>query len=233
MPPLETSAALIAMDLATAIHNGHLGPDAKVPSQTQLMKAYGVSMATAASALAKVREAGLTWTSRGRGVFVTTGPGGLPGPREEELCDRVPDRPQYTDAIALYRAGDLLQSQAATTYLPDDPDPTTYVHDRWDYEEHEEAPRPVPVAALAALDRVMLRALGDAMIATARRVVGYGPMEADRFLVVVARSVLFNGAARPAGQEPIAVMPGPPSEADGAVRRLFPREPSADPGSPF
>jgi hypothetical protein len=72
-PGLVTSdnpAALIAMDIATAIHAGALGPGQRIPSQTALMDAYKVAMDTAAAALRKLREHGLTRTQPGRGVVV-------------------------------------------------------------------------------------------------------------------------------------------------------------------
>ena len=210
-PVAQVSAAQIAMDLATVIHGGLIALDEKVPTAEHLSSVYGVDQATAQRALDLLRQAELTEARHSR--FFRP---------DDEIADRVPDRPRHGPIPLLYRAGDVLISEAATQ-CSDSADPAFYVDDRWNYEDHEPDPRRVSAAALTGLDREMLRALGHAMHAAARRAVGYGLSDTERFLTDVARVILQGGAVRPEGQVPIAEMPGPASEADGASARVFPR----------
>lgn len=200
--PLAPTAASIAMDLATAIEQGHIGPGRQLPTQSELMKAYGVAMATASSALHKVRDAGLATSRPGAGVFAAA-------------------RPQHTDIALLYRAGRVCRSLAATSWPPDRT-PTIEVVDAYDHDSQETVGRALDATVLAALDRTVLRALGDTFTAAARRIVGHGPGPDDPRLIEAARAVLRDGARRPDNQPSIPVYSGPHRDEDAVTRRLWP-----------
>ncbi|MEU1813516.1 winged helix-turn-helix domain-containing protein [Micromonospora aurantiaca (nom. illeg.)] len=208
-------AALIAMDIATAIHAGALSPGQRLPSQTELMRAYGVAMATAASALRKLRTHGLTHTLPGRGVVVA------------EF--------QHSDVATLYRVGEVCRGLAATTFPPGRA-PLMGVDQFHDHETSETIQRPIDMSALVALDRAVLRALGDSFVSTARRAVGYGLADADQHLLAAARAILRDGGRRPEDQPPIAVFGGASTDDDQYARRLWPHhraDESSDDGPPF
>lgn len=64
------SAAAIAAELRAAIASGAYPPGDRLPGENALMKTYGVARMTARSALAMLRNEGLTSTRKGAGVFV-------------------------------------------------------------------------------------------------------------------------------------------------------------------
>jgi DNA-binding transcriptional MocR family regulator len=196
-------AARIAMDLATVIFDGTLGEDQEVPSQTELMKAYGVAMGTAAAALARVRDAGLIQTT--------------PGCRSTVL----PRRSWPGDVGVLYEAGDLCRSVASTSYGIS---PPTYgIGFYYDHHWDEEVPaREVDVEVLTHLDRTVVRAMGEQLRRAARRIVGHGPQAGDDRLVEAAQALLRDGGRRPDNQPGIAWSPRWPGDGDHAARRLWP-----------
>lgn len=60
----------IARELRDGIESGEYGPGDRLPGENELMATYGVARMTARQALAVLREAGLTETRKGAGVFV-------------------------------------------------------------------------------------------------------------------------------------------------------------------
>lgn len=211
----DTSAASIAMDLATAIHTGLIRPDDRLPSQTELMAAYGVAMATAASALRKVRDAGLTRSEPGRGVYALS------------------HHRRNGDVAALYQAGNLCRSVASTTFRPGS-DPIMEVGGYDDWDGSEIPGRRVNVAALVALDRTVARVLGDTFTAAARRIVGHGRQETDQQVIDAARAILHDGGHRPDGQPAIAFFGGTLADEDRVAERLWPNIKETTPeGAPF
>ena len=64
----------IADDLRSQIAAGALSQGDRVPSETQLMKRYGVARMTVRQALASLKAEGLLLAEHGRGVFVRTSP---------------------------------------------------------------------------------------------------------------------------------------------------------------
>jgi DNA-binding transcriptional MocR family regulator len=204
------SAASIAMDLAAAIHRGLIGPGQKIPSQAELMSAYGVAMATAAAAIAKVREAGMIRSEVGRGSFVVKDPGG--------------------DVGTLYLASLLCAQVASTTWPPGVP-PTlpAWVPYEAGYDDDGHAGRHIDATALVGLDRSVARALADTFRARARQIVGHGAGPGDQTLIDAARAIVRDGGRRPDGQPGIALYGGA-DEDDGVVYRLWPHR--ADPPGP-
>ena len=63
----------IADEIAADIAGGKLGPDAPIPSESDIQQTYGVARATARHAVAELRSRGLIYTVPGRGSFVGTG----------------------------------------------------------------------------------------------------------------------------------------------------------------
>ncbi len=64
----------IADRLRDSIASGELGPGAKLPSESALMREFDVSQGTARQALAILRGEGLVVAEHGRGVFVRSRP---------------------------------------------------------------------------------------------------------------------------------------------------------------
>ncbi|OXM62581.1 MULTISPECIES: GntR family transcriptional regulator [Amycolatopsis] len=64
----------IADSLRSEIESGTLGPGAQLPALPALTSEYGVSIGTAKSALAVLRDAGLIVTRQGKGSYVRTRP---------------------------------------------------------------------------------------------------------------------------------------------------------------
>jgi DNA-binding GntR family transcriptional regulator len=60
----------IAADLRASILSGHLAPDSKLPSETQLMTQYGVSRTVAKWAVSVLKGEGLVEGRRGSGTYV-------------------------------------------------------------------------------------------------------------------------------------------------------------------
>jgi DNA-binding transcriptional MocR family regulator len=221
----DNPAALIAMDLATAIHKGLIGRGERLPTQGSLMKSYGVAMGTVAAALRKLRECGLAYSAAGR-VFAAADD--WPDP-PEEYAAKLP----RGEVALLFRASDICRGLAATAHPREG---RAQFHDTaYDHEEGcEVVVRTVDASALDGLDRVMLRALGDALAAAARRFVGYGPAEIDRHLLTMAEVIVRSGARRDPAQPPIALMPGTPSREEDVALRIWPERAAAlADGAPF
>ncbi|MER5181322.1 winged helix-turn-helix domain-containing protein [Streptomyces sp. NPDC002896] len=65
----------IADDFKRRIRDGELPPGEKLPSETELMAAHGVSRTVARQAISRLREDGYVISHQGKGSFVTL-PGG-------------------------------------------------------------------------------------------------------------------------------------------------------------
>ena len=64
----------IADLLRSAIERGDLGPGERLPSETELMKRYGVAQGTVRQAVGLLRSEGVVVAEHGRGVFVRARP---------------------------------------------------------------------------------------------------------------------------------------------------------------
>ncbi|MFJ4654502.1 GntR family transcriptional regulator [Nocardia sp. NPDC088792] len=195
-PAYRATAAEIAVDLITAIHNGHYQPGDKLPSQTELMTTYGVAMATAAAALRKLRDHGLTTTQPGRGVYLTTALLHTASPRTattaEELGTRAHDegshpdssesngsqrwKQRYTDIATLYHAADRLTAlaeQAETlTATTDDGSP------------------------LGGLHPTVLKTLAHTLTTAAHHIINHGPTSATHTTITAAHRILTQDGRR-------------------------------------
>lgn len=211
----DSVASQIAMDLASVIVSGTLRENEELPSQAELMQAYGVAMGTAAAALAKVRDAGLIETSPGRRA-------------------RVLRRWSWQgDVATLFLAGHLCRSEAAISH--GDGPPTAVVAWCYDREWDQQVPvRKIDTETLTHLDRTVIRALGEQLHRAALRIVGLGSADGDDRLVAAAEALLRDGGRRPQDQAGIALSPGWPSDKDNPARRLWPeRYAESDDPSPF
>ncbi|MFD6160019.1 winged helix-turn-helix domain-containing protein [Nocardia sp. NPDC060256] len=188
-PAHRATAAAIAVDLITAIHNGHYQPGDRLPSQSQLMTTYGVSMATAAAALRKLREHGLTTTQPGRGVYLattiphgqftqtTTDTGELSTPDGEHLSsdDSTPQRWQqrYTDITTLYHAASHLSTLAQRT------------------EQSNDTRNP-----LRNLHPAVLQTLAHTLTSTAHHIINHGPTPTTHVTITAAHHILGHEGRR-------------------------------------
>jgi GntR family transcriptional regulator len=64
----------IADSLRTAIRSGELAPGARLPSEAELIRDFGVAQGTVRNALNLLRTEGLLYSEQGRGVFVRARP---------------------------------------------------------------------------------------------------------------------------------------------------------------
>jgi GntR family transcriptional regulator len=64
----------IADAIRGAVASGELAPGAKVPSETELVRSFGVAQGTVRNALGLLRSEGLLLAEHGKGVFVRTRP---------------------------------------------------------------------------------------------------------------------------------------------------------------
>lgn len=205
---MTASADDIAGDLALAIHQRLIRPGERLPSQSKLMSSYGVAMATAASALAKLAAAGLTRSEPGRGTFARARPPMTPCP--------------VLDVLA---AASVCRSLAASGFARK---PTFSIggHPDWDtpYCDPEKhwPPRTVDASALDGLDRYVLRWMSEALYAAARHMVGHGTAAADPHLIAAAQAILENGAKRPEAQAAIGVSGPPVPDCEAVALRIWP-----------
>ncbi|WP_405163040.1 winged helix-turn-helix domain-containing protein [Nocardia sp. NBC_01499] len=192
-PAHRATAAAIAVDLITAIHNGHYQPGDRLPSQTQLMTTYGVSMATAAAALRKLREHGLTTTQPGRGVYLaTTFPhgqfaqtatttGDLSTSDDDHLPgENTPQRWQqrYTDITTLYHAASHLttlaqRNEQAEQHAPDTRNPLRNLHP------------------------TVLHTLAHTLTSTAHHIINHGPTPTTHVTITAAHHILTGDGRLP------------------------------------
>lgn len=206
----ETPAERIAGDLALAIHQQLIRPGERLPSQSQLMTAYGVAMGTASAALGKLAAAGLIRTVPGAGTYAAPLDPFTPSPVRD-----------------LFAAAALCRGLAAR-YLPPDAAPVAEVHvgGSADTSGDREGPLTVlvDVAPLEGLDRHVLRWMSEALLSAARRLVAKGPDSADEHAhaVATARALLRDGGRRPEGQPAIAVHGGPRPDGEDVARRIWP-----------
>ncbi|WP_194905638.1 GntR family transcriptional regulator [Catenulispora rubra] len=112
--------------LLDELRAGELVPGGRVPSETELAAAFGVSRVTAKSALEVLRQAGIVERLRGKGSFVVPAPPALDGVTSRDLAERAEDEPApAADAASRSRGrsrnrkpdGDL--DQAIAFLLPD------------------------------------------------------------------------------------------------------------------
>jgi DNA-binding transcriptional regulator YhcF (GntR family) len=64
--------AQLAGRIRTAVHNGTLGPGARVPSVRELAEIAGVNVNTARAVYARLESEGIVRSEQGRGTFVAT-----------------------------------------------------------------------------------------------------------------------------------------------------------------
>lgn len=213
-PPPEPPAALIAGDLAMAIHQRLIRPGEQLPTQGKLMLSYTVSAGTVSSALRKLAAADLIRVVPGRGAYA------VDHGRARVL--------RHNPVLDILDAADICRSEALAARPPSDREPIhlRMVDSEWDrpHVDPEKVwpPRKIPIGALAALDRHLLRWLGEAFLLAARRVVHTGLTAADEHLLAAARSILDNGARRPEEQFPIVGMSGATSAAEDVATRIWP-----------
>ena len=88
----RTLAQGLVEQLSAQIRDGRLAPHTKLPTEGQVMQAYGVSRTVVREALSRLQAAGLVATRHGIGTFVV-GPGAEPafslGPRQLETLRDV------------------------------------------------------------------------------------------------------------------------------------------------
>lgn len=88
----RTLAQDLVDQLSAQIRDGRLAPESKLPSEGQVMQAYGVSRTVVREALSRLQAAGLVATRHGIGTFVV-GPGVEPaftlGPQQLETLRDV------------------------------------------------------------------------------------------------------------------------------------------------
>nr|BEK71521.1 hypothetical protein KPHV_87480 [Kitasatospora purpeofusca] len=221
MPSFETPAERIAGDLALAIHRGLITSGEKLPSQAQLMKAYGVAMGTASSALGKLAAVGMIRTVPGSGTFAEP---------DGHILGVYNSNP-VTDVLA---AASLCRHLAAVSFPPGTETPTTYIGGTPDWDDpHADPDRVLPpqrldVSALVALDRHLLRWMSEAYLTAARRLIGSGQSDADVHLVESARALLRSGGRRPESQPGIAVAGGPYPDDEDVALRIWPERRTPD-----
>ena len=92
----------IADNLRSEIESGKLGPGAQLPALPALTSEYGVSIGTAKSALAVLRDAGLIVTRQGKGSYVRTRPDTSDGASSsalDQLRETVAELVDRVDAL--------------------------------------------------------------------------------------------------------------------------------------
>ncbi|WP_374215313.1 GntR family transcriptional regulator [Streptomyces sp. NEAU-Y11] len=218
----ETPAERIAGDLALAIHLRMIRAGEALPSQSKIMSSYGVATGTAASALAKLRRAGLTRGEAGRGTFV---------------LERPPMK--ANPVLDVMAAASMCRALSSTTFPAGTTHPTLDVGGDPDWEHSDRdpekviPPRRVDVSTLTTLDRSLLRWMSEAFLSAARRLVGNGPTEADQHLIDSARAILRDGAKRPDRQPAIAEFGGPKPPDEDVALRIWPERARQDHGDPL
>lgn len=73
-PPARPLHATLRVHLESEIARGRLAPGARLPSESELVRAHGVSRITVRRALADLARAGLVTSSQGKGSFVALAP---------------------------------------------------------------------------------------------------------------------------------------------------------------
>ncbi|MFI5782873.1 GntR family transcriptional regulator [Nocardia sp. NPDC051570] len=176
-PTNRATAAAIAVDLITAIYNGHYQPGDKLPSQTQIMTTYGVAMATAAAALRKLRDHGLTTTQPGRGIYLTT-----------QLPHSDPSQywlQRYADITTLYHAADHLNALAEQTEQVEQA------------EQEALSPTTKPIRSpLHNLHPTILQTLAEALTTTAHHIINHGPTPTTHATIAAAHHILTHDGNR-------------------------------------
>ncbi|MBL7255784.1 GntR family transcriptional regulator [Paractinoplanes lichenicola] len=116
--------ARIVADIRARIDDGELGPGDRVPSAREIIREWGVAMATATKALAALRQEGLVEAVRGIGTVVS---GPAPKPRKEprptgltrlavvETAIAIADA-EGTDALSMRRVATSLNVSTMALY---------------------------------------------------------------------------------------------------------------------
>ncbi|MPY36757.1 GntR family transcriptional regulator [Streptomyces adustus] len=217
------SPALIAGDLAVAIHQGSIRDGERLPSQAKLAQSYGVSSGTAAAALAKLAAVGLIQTAPGSGTYATASP----------------DPFEPNPVLDVMAAASVCRTLAGLESGPGEPEPPALAvggSPRWgtvSKDDETMPPRSLDVDVLPGLDRHVLRWMSEAYVSAARRLVAHGVSDTDRHLIESARAILRDGGRRPQDQPALTWAGSPQSADEDVVLRIWPeRGEPRDPGGP-
>lgn len=210
---VKPSAELIAGDLALAIHLGYVSRNEKLPSQPQLMKAYGVSMGTAAAAIKKLADAGLITTRPGSGTY----PANLHRAFDNPVVQVMQAASVCRHLAALHHGRKPDGTPNLTVEVGGDPEWGTSHED-----EKTWPPRQVDVSALAGLDRHILRWMSEEFLSAARRLAAHGVQEENKHLLASARSIINEGGKRPERQPGIAHLSGDRRWEEDVTLRIWP-----------
>lgn len=82
----EPAYLQVAEALRQKIRAGHLRPGDQLPSYSELMREYDVSITVARSAVAQLRTEGLVTTHQGKGAFVLDGARAAAAPRDASVA---------------------------------------------------------------------------------------------------------------------------------------------------
>lgn len=108
--PHDSLASLVARELILRIDRGELRPGDRLPSERELMQAYGVSRTVVREATSSLRSSGRIATQQGRGAFVMASIG--PAPRPFPITTATPPASKSTQLDILdVRMG--LETEAA------------------------------------------------------------------------------------------------------------------------
>ncbi|WDZ90352.1 GntR family transcriptional regulator [Nocardiopsis sp. HUAS JQ3] len=94
--------ARVVTDIRARIGSGELRPGERVPSTREIMREWGVAMATATKALAALRQEGLVEAVRGVGTLVRGAPVSAPEPQKPQRQRERP-RPARTEDPGSHR----------------------------------------------------------------------------------------------------------------------------------
>jgi len=79
----------VAADLRARMESGEYPPGARMPSITELMKRYGVALATMNAAIRVLRAEGRIETEQGKGTFARKAPDSEPSEEYRAIMGRV------------------------------------------------------------------------------------------------------------------------------------------------
>ncbi|HET6294074.1 MAG TPA: GntR family transcriptional regulator [Kribbella sp.] len=91
--------AQVAAGLRLAIQSGELAAGTKLPSGRELAREWGVALMTLQKAIDQLRDEGLVYTQRGRGVFVAAADGRPPIDDLSELRETVEELRHRLDLV--------------------------------------------------------------------------------------------------------------------------------------
>jgi GntR family transcriptional regulator, transcriptional repressor for pyruvate dehydrogenase complex len=108
--PHDSLASLVARELVQRIERGELRPGDRLPSERELMQAYGVSRTVVREATSSLRSAGRIATQQGRGAFVMAAVGPAARPFSVLPAQRAESKDSHLDVLEV-RIG--LETEAA------------------------------------------------------------------------------------------------------------------------